>query len=174
MNKRQKSFVLEYLKDLNATQAAIRAGYSKKTAAAMGHENLRKPEIAAAIQKQMQERSETVKIDAAYVLSQLNSIASMSVRDILTEDLRLRPLSEWPESWCRYISAIDLQEIARAQTDQEATVHFIKKLKWPEKMKALELMGKHVDVQAFKERVDHLHEFSLEELVAGKKREAND
>lgn len=51
LNPKQQRFVAEYLKDLNATQAAIRAGYSEKTARAIGAENLTKPDIAAAVAK---------------------------------------------------------------------------------------------------------------------------
>jgi phage terminase small subunit len=49
MTAKQSAFVGEYLVDLNASQAAIRAGYSEKTAYSIGQENLRKPEISAAI-----------------------------------------------------------------------------------------------------------------------------
>ncbi|WP_404298089.1 terminase small subunit [Halomonas sp.] len=65
---KQQRFVDEYLIDLNATQAAIRAGYSEKTARQAGAENLSKPDIAAAIQASTQERSERTKIDADMVL----------------------------------------------------------------------------------------------------------
>lgn len=69
MNHRQSLFVLEYLKDLNGTQAAIRAGYSQKTAYAIAEENLRKPEIAAAVKDAMDQRAKRVEISADYVLS---------------------------------------------------------------------------------------------------------
>lgn len=65
---KQQRFVDEYLVDLNATQAAIRAGYSEKTAGSIGEENLKKPDIAAAIQQEMNKRSERTKVDADYVL----------------------------------------------------------------------------------------------------------
>ena len=52
MTPKQAAFVQQYLVDLNAAQAAIRAGYSAKTAAAIGYENLKKPEIAAVITEQ--------------------------------------------------------------------------------------------------------------------------
>ena len=55
LTNKQKKFIDEYLKDLNATQAAIRAGYSEKTAYSIGIENLRKPEIAEVITKRLQE-----------------------------------------------------------------------------------------------------------------------
>jgi phage terminase small subunit len=65
---KQKQFVNEYLIDMNATEAAIRAGYSKKTAYSIGFENLKKPEIDAAIQQATKERSERTEINADYVL----------------------------------------------------------------------------------------------------------
>lgn len=68
LTDKQQAFVNEYLVDLNATQAAIRAGYSEKTASEMGYENLSKPQIAEAIQKAMQERAGRTEINADYVL----------------------------------------------------------------------------------------------------------
>lgn len=68
MTPKQEAFVREYLVDLNATQAAIRAGYSKRTAHVIGHENLTKPEIANAIVAAMAERATRTEITADYVL----------------------------------------------------------------------------------------------------------
>lgn len=75
LTPRQAAFVQEYLVDLNATQAAIRAGYSEKTAGRTGHENLKKPEIAAALEKAMAERSETTRVTAQDVLERLRTEA---------------------------------------------------------------------------------------------------
>lgn len=68
LTAKQDLFVKEYLVDLNATQAAIRAGYSEKTAAQIGDENLRKPQIARAVQEAMNKRAERTQVDADYVL----------------------------------------------------------------------------------------------------------
>lgn len=67
LTPKQLKFVLEYLIDLNATQAAIRAGYSKKTAYSVGWENLRKPEIADAIEEGLKTVNRRVFVDAVYV-----------------------------------------------------------------------------------------------------------
>lgn len=75
LTPKQEAFVREYLIDLNATQAAIRAGYSKRTAHATGHENLRKPEIATAIQEAMNARAASTEITAEYVLSGIREVA---------------------------------------------------------------------------------------------------
>ena len=71
MTPKQERFVQEYLVDLNATQAAIRAGYAKKRADAIGYENLRKPEIAKAIEAAQSKRAKRIEITQDYVLERL-------------------------------------------------------------------------------------------------------
>ena len=76
--KKRERFVEEYLIDLNATQAAIRAGYSPKTAYSIGHELMKIPEVRARIYKAMAERSKRTGINADRVLRELGKIASVS------------------------------------------------------------------------------------------------
>ena len=83
LTSKQALFCKEYLIDLNATQAAIRAGYSKNTACAIGTENLRKPNIALFIQEAMAERSESTGITADYVL---NGIKELTDTLVASED----------------------------------------------------------------------------------------
>lgn len=71
LTRKQKRFIQEYLIDLNATQAAIRAGYSKKTAGVIGDENLKKPYIAKAIEESQQKRCERIELNQDYVLKTL-------------------------------------------------------------------------------------------------------
>lgn len=71
LTDKQAAFVREYLVDLNATQAAIRAGYSKKTARKIGSENLSKPDIATAIRKALEARSERTEVTQDWVISRL-------------------------------------------------------------------------------------------------------
>src|SRR5690554_4735816 len=75
LTPKQAAFVREYLIDLNATQAAIRAGYSQKTAYRTGADNLRKPQVAEAIAEAQQARAERVQITAEEVLERLVEIA---------------------------------------------------------------------------------------------------
>lgn len=74
LTAKQEQFCKEYLIDLNATQAAIRAGYSENTASETGYENLRKPQLAEKIQALMSERSKRTEIDADYVLSGIKDL----------------------------------------------------------------------------------------------------
>jgi len=73
LTPKQALFVKEYLVDLNATQAAKRAGYSEKTAQAIAAENLSKPVIAEAIKEQLDKRMNKVEITAEYVLSTIKN-----------------------------------------------------------------------------------------------------
>ena len=107
LTPKQQRFVEEYLKDLNATQAAIRAGYSEKTAKEIGSENLTKPNIAKAIQEAQNKRTKQTEIDAAYVLRRLVEIDQMDVLDIMDDDGNVKPIKDWPKTWRQYISNIE-------------------------------------------------------------------
>lgn len=147
LTAKQEMFVSEYLKDLNATQAAIRAGYSDKSASRIGVELLNKTQVAAAIAESKAKRLEETKVDANYVLKRLIEIDEMDVCDILDNVGNFKPIIEWPKCWRRTISGLDIQELMVGEVE---TV--MRKIKWPDKVKNLELLGKHIDVQAFKEQ----------------------
>lgn len=150
LNPKQTLFCLEYIKDFNGSAAAIRAGYSEKTSYAIASENLKKPHIQEEIAKLIHDRNETVKVDATYVLNRLHEIDQLDVLDILNDDMTFKKLSEWPKAWRISLSAID---IAETQSDQDYTIT-VKKIKWPDKTRNLELLGKHVDVSAFQKDKD--------------------
>ncbi|WP_236233678.1 terminase small subunit [Pseudomonas tohonis] len=83
LTPKQRRFVDEYLIDLNATQAAIRAKYSVKTAASIGEENLRKPEIAEAVLQRMKEREKRTEITQDKVLTELAKIGFSDIRKVV-------------------------------------------------------------------------------------------
>ena len=165
LTAKQEAFCLEYLKDLNATQAAIRAGYKENAARQTGSDNLSKPVIAEKIAFLKAERSESTKIDAQYVLRRLREIDELDIIDILNDDLGgFRPLSEWPKSWRISISGFDIKTIIEGgETPVESLVQ---KIKWPDKTKNLELIGRHVDVGAWeKASVDLVLSDDFERLL---------
>ncbi|WP_340611648.1 terminase small subunit [Xenorhabdus bharatensis] len=153
MTEKQKLFCQEYLVDLNVTQAAIRAGYSKNRASEIGYQQMQKPYIIERIDALKEARNRQLSIDANYVLMRLVEIDQMDVADILEEDLSIKPISQWPESWRRYLSGFNLAEMFEGRGDERDIVGILKKIKWPDKVKNLELLGKHVSVQAFRENV---------------------
>ena len=152
LTDKQEMFCREYLIDLNATQAAIRAGYSEKTANRTGSENLSKPDIAQRIINLKSARNERVEIKADYVLHRLVEIDQMDVLDILSNDMSIKPVSQWPASWRRYLSGFDLAEMFEGRGEEREMVGILKKIKWPDKVRNLELLGKHISVQAFREQ----------------------
>ncbi len=146
LTNKQEMFCLEYLIDLNATQAAIRAGYSVKTAQEQACRLLTNVKVQELVTKLKRERSEAVKINAEWVLSELKAIHELDVLDIHADDGTLLGISEWPKAWRVYINGLDLSE---SGGDEGA---ILKKIKWPDKVKNLEMIGKHVSVQAWNEK----------------------
>lgn len=156
LSPKQRLFVAEYIKDLNATQAAIRAGYSAKTAASVGHENLRKPDIAKAVSKAMEERLATTKTDADWLLSRFREEAEADIADIYTDSGNLKPVSEWPRVWRQgLVTGIEVEQLFEGTGQDRVQIGIITKVKHSDRIKRLELIGRHVGVQAFKDRVVH-------------------
>ncbi|WP_353934303.1 terminase small subunit [Acinetobacter haemolyticus] len=138
----------------------MRAGYAVKdedTAAVMSSRLLRNDKVQEAIAEAQAEREERTKIDADYVLKRLVEIDQMDVLDIMDENLNMKPLKEWPKIWRQYINNIESIELS----DGEG---WLKKIKWPDKVKNLELIGKHVSVGAFKDKVEHSGQLEIQSL----------
>lgn len=173
LTAKQSQFVEEYLIDLNATQAAIRAGYAESTANKqaslwVGKTRESCPEkmrhVWDSVQVAKGDRMERTQIDADYVLQRMIEIDKMDAADIMDEGGNLLPIKQWPSAWRRYISSMDVAEIGGG--DAQA-IGMLKKIKWPDKLKNLELIGKHVTVQAFKEKVAYEeHTKTFAELMA--------
>lgn len=150
---KQQRFVEEYLKDLNATQAAIRAGYSERSAKQTADAMLSKPHIAAAVAEALGARSQRTEVDVDYVLKRMVEIDQMDVLEILQDDMSLKPVSDWPRVWRQYLSGFDLAEMFEGRGEDRDMVGILKKIKWPDKVRNLELLGKHLGM--FTDRVEH-------------------
>lgn len=149
----------------NQTQAAINAGFSPNTAAVKASVMMRDERIQKRIAELMEERNKRNRVSADYVLMRLVEIDQMDVLDILNDDGGMKPIAEWPKVWRTSLSAMDIatikttqaslqKENGEADLSVEDVEHILKKVKWPDKVKNLELIGKHVDVNAFKERLE--------------------
>lgn len=134
MTKKQKRFVEEYLIDLNATQAAIRAGYSPDTAYSIGQENLKKPEIANAIAKAMAERSKRTGVNADRVVLELAKIGFAKITDIIDpETAKIRKDASEDDLAC-------VQSVKIKPNEWGAEME----VKLCDKKAALELLGRHL------------------------------
>ena len=136
LTPKQQRFVEEYLIDLNATQAAIRAGYSEKTAKSVGHENLTKPDIAKAIQEAQNKRVERTEITQDYVLTNIQKVIER----------------------CMQVQQVD--NCLTQTEDGELAQAFM--FKEQGALKGLELLGKHLGM--FKDKVEHSGKLEIESL----------
>lgn len=151
LTKQQRIFADTYLADpeLNATRAYQKA-YPKaslKASESGASRLLSNAKVAAYIAKAMEDRSERTKIDADYVLNSLAEARELDIIDLLDDAGNLLPIPQWPKAWRINITGIDMHELLTGDIET-----IIKKIKWPDKIRILELIGKHIGVQAFSER----------------------
>lgn len=135
--EKQATFVQEYLIDLNATQAAIRAGYSPGSAARYAVELLNKTHVAEAIKRAMQERNQRVEISQDRILEELARIAFGDLRDAVTwgkEGVKLKESAELTEDQAAAIS-----EVSETSTKEGGST----RIKRHDKVKAIELLMRH-------------------------------
>jgi phage terminase small subunit len=151
LNPKQARFVEEYLIDLNATQAAIRAGYRKKAAYAVGAENLRKPQIAAAIEEAQRARSERTEITQDRVLQELATLAFSNIDHYrIAEDDTVTLAEGAPKAAIRAVSSIKRRTIP--QKSGLAPIREVEIRLW-DKPGPLKLAGQHVGLM--REKVEH-------------------
>ncbi|EFH0918720.1 TPA: terminase small subunit [Escherichia coli] len=168
----QEAYCQSYIKTPeNQTQAAINAGFSPNTAAVKASVMMRDERIQKRIAELMEERNKRMRVSADYVLMRLVEIDQMDVIDILNDDMSIKPVSEWPKVWRQYLTGFELADMFEGRGDEKELVGILKKIKWPDKVKNLELIGKHVDVNAFKERLDvNVNVTIADRIAAARKR----
>ncbi|MNO59314.1 Terminase small subunit [compost metagenome] len=156
---------------LNGALAARKAGYSAHSSGATAYRLMNEPVCQAYIAKLRKERSERLKVDADYVLQRLYDMDQMDIIDILNDDMSLKNLSEWPKVWRQALNGVEIADLFENDGDARKVMGVLKKIKWIDRLKNLELMGKHIDVGAFAERVIEEDAASLaKRLAAARKR----
>lgn len=166
LTPKQRAFVREYLIDLNATQAAIRAGYSEDTARAIGAENLTKPDIASAIEAAMKSRAERTDITADRVLKELAKIGFADIRKAVKWQSAMITEEDNPDGGdiavIKTVVTNTVQMVASDELDDETAAAIAEvsqnttggiKIKLHDKRAALVDIGRHLGM--FKDRVEH-------------------
>lgn len=143
MTKKQKRFIEEYLIDLNATQAAIRAGYSPDTAKAIGCENLTKPDIRAHIDRATAERSKRTGVNADRVVQELAKIAFVNATEVIDPKTATVREDALPEDTAA-IQSVKVKTFGEDGLERE--------IKMADKLKALEMLGRHLGM--FKDKLE--------------------
>lgn len=147
VTNKQKRFCEEYLIDLNATQAAIRAGYSPDSAASIGSENMQKPDIRARIDKAIALQSKRTGINADRVVRELARVALANADDIIDADSAT--IKEG-------VSRDDTAAIASVRVKTVPTADGTsveREIKLHDKLKALEQLGRHLGM--FTDKLEH-------------------
>ncbi len=155
LTAQQARFAEQYVVDLNGTQAAIRAGYSPTGAASQANALLHKSQVVTRVQELQAQRTERAKIDADFVLARLVEEVQADVADLFEADGTLRPVETWPLPFRRgLIAGIKVNELWETGADgRKAKIGVTREVVFSDRIKRLELLGKHVNVQAFKEKL---------------------
>lgn len=178
LTPKQQRFVEEYLVDLNATQAAVRAGYSAKTARQIGDENLSKPDIAEALEKAIAQQSERTGISADRVLTELAKIGFSDIRRAVKWFSQANVAmidateGEIEDGSIRFAVANQVELISSADIDDETAAAISEismtdkgglKVKFHDKRAALVDLGRHLAL--FTDKVQHGADPALTEAI---------
>lgn len=144
LGPKQAAFVAEYLVDLNATQAAIRAGYSRNSAESQGARLLTNAKVRAAVDAAMALRAERVEVKQDDVLRELLRVARTDISDAFDDKGRFRDFKDMPVDLRRAISSVETLEEFEGGGDNRVQTGQTRKVKFWDKVKALELLGKHL------------------------------
>ena len=141
--KRAK-FVREYLIDLNATQAAIRAGYSEKTAGSIGFDLLKIPEIQNALDVAQKNLAEKAEVTILELITAYKQIAFADLKDCYEEDGHLKNIHDIPKSARMALAGIEVDELWDRRGEEREIIGQTKKVKLWDKLKALDALGRHL------------------------------
>lgn len=140
LTDRQKKFCEEYIVDLNGKQAAIRAGYSEKSAKELASETLTKPNIINYLNLLKAKVSDKVEITVEMIRNEFRKHATFDIRKVYDENGALKNVHDLDDDTAMAIAGIKSTEI----TSEGIVIGYHKEVKTTDKLKALENLGKHV------------------------------
>lgn len=151
----EERFIQEYMKDLNGTQAVHRAGYNMTDGAAAVQANalLRRPNVRKKLETLMEKRAKKAEIKAEEVLKELKILGHSDVRGLFDDSGCIKPTSQWPDELAKAVASIEVFEEFQGRGNDREFIGYTKKVKFWDKPKALELMGKHKKL--FTEKMEH-------------------
>lgn len=153
LSEKQAEFCRQYVIDLNATQAAIRAGYSAKVANKNGPRMLVNAGIQAEIERLQAERAKRTEVTADRVIRELSRLAFSDPRSLYRPDGTLKPPCEWDDDTAAAVASVETdEERTTGLTGQTSTVVTTTKVKRHDKRGPLELLGKHLGL--FKDKLE--------------------
>lgn len=169
LTEKQKRFCDEYLVDLNATQAAIRAGYSEATAKEIGYENLTKPHIQDYLSEKQKTISEKFEITHEQVLREYYKLGFYDIRNAFDDQGNLIPVKDLDDTTAAAIAGIDIFEENVGTGENKTTIGYTKKIRLSGKREALDsickMLGFNSPVQATVKVTTDFKELPDDELL---------
>lgn len=164
LTPKQERFCEEYIVDLNATQAAIRSGYSKKSARLIGSKNITKVDIQMKIQGLADRRSERTRITADMVLKELARCAFLDPRKLFNEEGDLKRITDLDSDVAAAIAGMDIS-VVKTQVSDVTTL--TSKIRLVDKKGVLELLGKHLALftdrlESADQKLTVFHKFAID------------
>lgn len=159
LTDKQQCFVDEYLIDLNATQAAIRAGYSAKTADQQGSRMLANVKVKQAVAEKQAQRSKRTGVNQDRVVLELAKVAFAKMTDIVDSKGRIKEDASPDDLAC-------IESIKYKESDNEYGGSVEREVKIASKLKALELLGKHLGMWSDKFNVTVEKSEKLDDIIA--------
>lgn len=167
LTSKQERFVAEYLVDRNATQAAIRAGYSGKTAEQIGYQLLQKASVAEALAPKIARQLDRIELKADDVIEEIRRLAMLDPAEIYTANHTLKPIPEWPAVLRACIAGIEVEEMWEGYGEDRKLVGQVSKVKFWSKVEALKLAAQYLKLVGTPSNT-----FNLNLLVASGDRQA--
>lgn len=165
LNDKHKRFAIEYLKDLNATQAAIRAGYSKNSAASQGERLLRNAEIKALTQQKGKTIFQALDISVERVLNEIARLAFLDPRKFYDENGNLKGITQLDDDTAAALAGMEVEEAyEHFGKGQAKPTGILKKIKFADKSKNLEMLGRYHKL--FTDKVEVTNLDALAEAIA--------
>lgn len=143
-NNKIRRFVAEYLKDQNGTQAAIRAGYSKRTANEQAARLLTKVSVKKKIESALRKAEAAAGVTIADTLRKISRLADSDIRELFNDDGSLKNVKDWPDEIALSVSSVEVDELFEGTGRDREQVGETKKVKLWDKVKALEMLGRHL------------------------------
>lgn len=170
LTPKQKRFCEEYVIDLNGTQAAIRAGYSKKSAQQTASANMLKPVVQAYIQSLADKRSERTQINADNVLTEIAKLAFSDIRKMFVNTGHIIPIHDIDDETAAAIQSCEVVVRPSGEYDDEGKpeVEHVHKFKMADKGQNLERLGRHLKLFTDRLELDGLPKVTIRSYTTKK------
>jgi len=169
LSPKQDRFCQVYVIELNGKKAAIKAGYSKKTAESQASRLLSKAKVRARVDQLKLKVEKKLEIKKENILRELHQISTTDILYLFNEDGSFKPLKEIPEAIRRSIASVEVEELFEGKGEERQHIGYTKKIKFWDKLGSLKLLGQHLKLYTDKLEVG-MEESFLDLLLKARKR----